>query len=87
MPQARGVLSGEVRQAGVAGSVCADLDGGQVRAEPVNGRGGMGVGVGIDADDDISQFCEHGHGPFSRRARAVRPVRHRPGGTHPAAHL
>ena len=64
--EARGVLGGEARQAGVAGGVCADLDGGQVRAEPVNGYGGMSVGVGIDADDDVSQFCEHGHGPFSR---------------------
>jgi hypothetical protein len=39
----------------------ADHDGGQVRAEPVGERGGMGT----DADDDVSQVCEHGHGPWA----------------------
>jgi hypothetical protein len=39
----------------------------------------MGIGVGVDADDGVSEFCEHGHGPFSCQAGAVRSVRHRPG--------
>jgi hypothetical protein len=27
----------------------------------VDHRGGMGVLVRVDADDDLDQFCQHGH--------------------------
>ena len=66
------MLAGPAGQPGIAGSISADLGGGQVRAEPVHHRGSMGVGVGINPDDGVNEVCEHGHGPFSLRARAVR---------------
>ncbi|MGY1914263.1 hypothetical protein [Blastococcus sp. SYSU DS0973] len=28
-------------------------------------RGGVGLAVGVDADDDLDQFCQHGHAFFS----------------------
>jgi len=85
-PPARAVPGGEPGQLRIARGVCADLDRGQMRAKPVHDGGGVGAGMGASADDGVGQVCEHGHGPFSCRARAVRPIRHRPG-AHTRRHI
>ena len=46
----------------------------QAGAEVVHHSGGMGVGVSVDPDDRVNEVCQHGHEPFSLRARADDPA-------------
>jgi hypothetical protein len=64
-PQPR-VLFGEGRQLGVAVGVrphCPVSQHGSGGRR--DDRGGVRVLVGVDADDDLDQFCQHGHAFFS----------------------
>jgi hypothetical protein len=48
--RASGAGGSEGGQFGIAAGVRANLQGGQVAAEPVHHRGGMGIGVRVNAD-------------------------------------
>jgi hypothetical protein len=57
---------GQADQRGVAVGVGADRDPGQHPAgADIEDRSGMSVGVGVDTDDDLDEFCQHGHGVLS----------------------
>jgi hypothetical protein len=60
------VLLGHSDELGVAVRVGGDRRAGQHPAGAgIDDRGGVGVLVGVDADDDLDQFCQHGHAFFS----------------------
>lgn len=68
------MAGGELDQLGIAACVSADFKGRQVSAEAVNDGGSMSVGVSVDPDDRVNEVCQHGHEPFSLRARADDPA-------------
>jgi len=64
----------ELHLLGIAACVGTDLEGRQVSAEAVNDGGSVGVGVSVGPDDRVNEVCQHGHEPFSLRARADDPA-------------
>ncbi len=77
-PAEPAVLLGEGEQLGVAVRVGSDGGGGQHRAGlDRDQRGSVGVGVGVHADDELDQFCQHGHAFSLLRADVTTgPVRY-----------
>jgi hypothetical protein len=56
------VALGQLQQLGVAIGISCDRDRGQQRAGiDRDQRGGVSIGVGVDPDDELDQFCQHGH--------------------------
>jgi hypothetical protein len=84
-----GVSQGD--ELGVAVRVSGNRRAGQHSAGAgIEHRGGVGVFVGVDADDDLEQFCQHGHAFFSLTGGTQQvPVRYGDGRTvmrHASSH-
>jgi hypothetical protein len=61
-PTQASMLLGQCDQRGVAVLVGGHGDRGQHRAGVDRDQHrGVGIGVGVDPDDELDQFCQHGH--------------------------